>query len=185
LNQGRKNDDLLALQESFSMLARLEEETANRHLTDNWIKILALKAMAYQAAGDTRQAIDALGHALILGECEWYIRTFIDEGAEMRRLIGQVYGSVVSDDYLSRLKSAFHISPGHANVERLPLLDPLSDRELQVLRYLKTHLTTTEIADELIISVHTVRSHIKTIYGKLQVNSRTQAVERAKALGID
>jgi LuxR family maltose regulon positive regulatory protein len=65
-----------------------------------------------------------------------------------------------------------------------PLIEPLSERELEVLRLLTTHLSSTEIADELVISVNTVRSHIKSIYSKLNVHSRMDAVQRAKELEL-
>ena len=119
-----------------------------------------------------------------MGEQERYIRTFVDEGPAMRKLLSQLDICEVSADYLSKIKCAF-ISPNPSGLSVPDLKHPLSDRELQVLQYFKTHLTTTEIADELYLPVHTVRSHVKSIYGKLQVNSQTQAVERAKILGID
>jgi LuxR family maltose regulon positive regulatory protein len=184
LIQGCQNGDQQLLNEALALLARLEQLTEKTQIIDSLIRVLALKAIAYQAIDEHRQAADALGSALILGEQDGYIRTFVDEGPAMRKLLSQLDVSEISADYLSKIKLAF-ISPDLSGLSVPDLKDPLSDRELQVLQYLKTHLTTTEIADELYLSVHTVRSHVKSIYSKLQVNSRTQAVERAQTLGID
>lgn len=185
LIQGQEQNDISQLNESLSLLARLEQVAVNSQMRDRLIKGLALKSLAYQAMEDIDKAADTLREALILGEPEQYIRTFVDEGAGMQMLLNRRAIPEISNGYLSKLRSAFYVGYDAPITGEALLQEPLSEREQQVLRYLKTHLTTVEIASELCISVHTIRSHVKSIYSKLHVQSRTEAVERARDLGID
>jgi len=147
------------------------------------IEILILQAMALQAQGRMDQALTALDRALSLAEPQGYVRMFIDEGAPMGKLLRQAVARGIALDYVSKLLAALE---NETKDERrtTELVEPLSERELEVLRFLTTHLSSTEIAEELFISVNTVRSHMKSIYGKLDVHTRREAVARAQDLGL-
>jgi LuxR family maltose regulon positive regulatory protein len=152
------------------------------------LEMLILQAMAYQARGEADEALTALGRALLFAEPEGYVRTFVDEGAPMGRLLWKAAGCGISSRYASQLLA--ELATEHDDREQkadpLPLWlgEPLSEREMDVLRLLPTHLSTPEMAKELIISVHTVRHHIKSIYRKLDVHTRMDAIGRAKRLGL-
>jgi LuxR family maltose regulon positive regulatory protein len=154
------------------------------------IEILILKAMALQKQGDTLQALAALERALSLAEPGGFMRMFIDGGQPMAQLLHEAAGRGISPEYTSRLLAAFPDSESRPTASAKPqkpesqMVEPLSERELEVLRLLTTHLSSTEIAEELIISVNTVRSHIKHIYSKLNAHGRTDAIQRAKELHL-
>jgi LuxR family maltose regulon positive regulatory protein len=164
------------------------------------IWLLALEALAWQAKGDQERAMSSLKAALHLAEPEGYLKGFVGLGEPMEHLLTALSRalsrdlgrSTVSEEYLHRLLEACHTSYPPAQQSNLELetcahempFESLSDRELQVLRLLNTHLTSTEIAEELYLSVNTVRSHIKSIYSKLGVHSRAEAVSRAIELDL-
>jgi LuxR family maltose regulon positive regulatory protein len=154
------------------------------------IEILILKAMALQKQGDTLQALAALERALSLAEPGGFMRMFIDGGQPMAQLLHEAAGRGISPEYTSRLLAAFPDSESRPTASAKPqepesqMVEPLSERELEVLRLLTTHLSSTEIAEELIISANTVRSHIKHIYSKLNAHGRTDAIQRAKELHL-
>jgi len=147
------------------------------------IKIFILRALALRAAGDGEEASAALAQALKLAEPGGYVRTFVDEGAPMGKLLRQAIAQGIAVDYVSKLLAALE---NEMKDERrmTELIEPLSERELEVLRFLTTHLSSTEIAEELFISVSTVRSHIKSIYSKLNVHSRKDAIQRTQELEL-
>ncbi len=172
------------------------------------INVLALQAMAVRALGDEPEAIRVLDRALTLAEPEGFVRVFVDEGEPMLSLIAD-FRSLLHNRlstevdarknrllaYTTRLLSAFGIPPAAVRSDQPSLtsqqptvagslIEPLSNREIQVLRLLSAGLSSTEIAEKLIISPHTVRSHMKSIYGKLDIHSRYEAVERARAMGL-
>ena len=171
----------LHLDEALRLLARLLYATESVGWVHDTIKILILQALALQARGDGEGALAALARALTLAEPSGYVRTFIDEGAPMRELLLQAIAADVAASYAGKLLAALE---EETKPSRSPLVEPLSERELEVLRLLTTSLSSTEIAQELFISVNTVRSHIKNIYGKLDVHQRRDAVQRARELGL-
>jgi LuxR family maltose regulon positive regulatory protein len=154
------------------------------------IKILALQALAFQAQCDIDQAMSVLGRALSLAEPEGYVRTFVDEGEPMARLLYKALTCGIAADYARRLLAAFPVvEPEQADLSEAQasssgLVEPLSERELEVLEFLTQGLTNPEIASRLFLSLNTVKAHTRNIYGKLDVHSRTQAVVRARALGV-
>jgi LuxR family maltose regulon positive regulatory protein len=149
------------------------------------IEVLALQALALQGQGDILSAVTALERALSLAEPEGYVRIFVDEGEPMAELLRHAASRGIAPTYVAKLLAAFEVEGLAVSPSNLqPLIEPLSERELEVLRLLTTHLSSTEIADELVISVNTVRSHIKSIYSKLNVHSRMDAVQRAKELEL-
>jgi LuxR family maltose regulon positive regulatory protein len=153
------------------------------------IKGLALQALALHALGSDEQALSVLGRALLLAEPEGYVRTFVDEGPAMADLLRQAARRGITSHYTAKLLAAFPTPElkGKAPIPGLKiedLVEPLSERESEVLRLLATSMPTAEIADSLFISVYTVRSHIKNIYGKLDVHTRMEAAQRAAELGL-
>ena len=172
--------------------------------TGNMVELLTLQALALEAQGESAQAITTFHRTLMLAEPEGYVRIFIDEGTPMRELMRQAAARGIAADYVGKLLAALEketkderrttkplpsslvpsTSSGQALGPSSSLVEPLSERELEVLRLLTTHLSSTEIADELVISANTVRSHIKSIYSKLNVHSRMDAVQRARELEL-
>ena len=145
------------------------------------IQVLILRAMLLQATRDQVSALEALESALSLAEPERYIRTFIGEGPSMERLLSKLAKRSAIRGYVAELLQAF---PSDTANQQSGLVEPLSPREMEVLRLLTTSLSVTDIAGELIISVNTARSHIKNIYSKLGVNRRLDAIEKAKELNL-
>jgi LuxR family maltose regulon positive regulatory protein len=122
-----------------------------------------------------------LKRALILAEPEGFVRVFIDEGEPIAHLLRQFAASGFMPEYVGKLLATFSSSYS-GKVQSLS--DPLSERELEVLRLIIAGLTNREIAGELVVSLGTIKTHINHIYQKLDVNSRTQAVARARELKL-
>jgi LuxR family maltose regulon positive regulatory protein len=153
-------------------------------------EVLALEALALHAQGKVPQALAALERALSLAQPGGFVHIFVQKGAPMARLLRQAASQGIAPGHVSELLAVFDTS-AYRRVEetppyvpRQPLIEPLTEREFEVLRLLPTHLSSTEIAEELLISVHTARFHIKNVYGKLHVHSRGDAVARAQDLGL-
>ena len=143
--------------------------------------------------GDSEQAILALTECLTLAQPEGYVRVFLDEGQPMQMLLAQwlAHASPGSlRDYAIRLLSQFHAEPHvvTAAQEKVSptgdLIEPLSQRELEVLHLIAVGRTNKEIAQQLVVAPGTVKAHTASIYRKLDVANRTEAVARARQLGI-
>ncbi|MBN1978106.1 MAG: hypothetical protein JW918_11985 [Anaerolineae bacterium] len=182
---------LLALEresEAQTLLARLEraarEDGRRRHL----LTIHIQQAVAEHKLGNEAQALEYLGQALRLAAPEDYVRAFLDEGPALTQLLP--HAQYVAPEFVDKVLAACRVSEYGSTGETLPhphtptLIDPLSDRELEVLRLLAADLSAPGIAEELVIAVSTVRSHVKHIYGKLDAHSRYEAVERARELDL-
>jgi LuxR family maltose regulon positive regulatory protein len=151
----------------------------------------AIRARALQAVSATtlQDALPYLADALALAESEGYIRTFVDLGAPMAALLREAAVQGIHADYAQTLLAALGLataSPSRATWPHghQPLIEPLSERELEVLRLLSQRLTYDEIAQALYLSVNTVKTHARNIYGKLSVNRRRDATARARELGL-
>jgi LuxR family maltose regulon positive regulatory protein len=145
------------------------------------LEIQALRALALPVPGE---GLAALRVALGLAEPEGYVRVFVAEGEPMRTRLKLAAARGIAPTYTGRLLAAFAPSEGPATRARQPLVEPLTERELEVLRLLAGELSNAEIGRRLFVSLPTVKSHTRTIYGKLGVHSRAEAVARARALGI-
>ncbi|MBS1674262.1 MAG: helix-turn-helix transcriptional regulator [Actinobacteria bacterium] len=149
------------------------------------MELLVLQALARSAAGREREALDALEEALSLASAEGYVRIFIDEAAPMIRLLTALARRTPTNHDARRLLAVATKKPA-VGVEPTSSLvgSPLTARELEILRLLASDLSGPEMSRHLSVSLNTVRTHIKSIYVKLDVNSRRAAVRRAGELGI-
>ena len=187
------------LDAAHELASRVLASTTAGNRMGRALEAFVLRAQVSQAQGDSQSALADLRRALILGESEEYVRPFVDAGDAVRDLLVQfqralTVKSVISETdpspaYLTHLLAAF---PQTAHSPRLPgspsptpdLPEPLTEREREVLHLMAEGLTYQEAADRLIVSVNTVRYHVKSLYGKLGVEKRIAAIERARALGI-
>lgn len=158
------------------------------------IEILMLQSLSFAVCRKIPDALDRLGDALRLAEAENFIRVFVDEGTPMQELLAQMALSARASAFVFHLLDAFPkpvvpqatraVAPDSPGRSVTGLIEPLSERELEVLRLLKSELSGPEIACTLSIALSTVRTHTKHIYSKLQVNTRRQAVKRADELQL-
>lgn len=172
-----------SIDEAMGLLERLLHAAEEGERMGSVIEILLVQALALQAQGEGAAALTPLARALTLAEPEGYIRIFVDEGPPMATLLRAAAKDGVAPDYVRRLQMALGEPHGETPVNQR-LIEPLSERELDVLRLLATELSGPEIARELIVSLNTMRTHTKNIYSKLGVNNRRSAVRRAEELGL-
>ncbi len=168
------------------VLRQLQERARAVAANGNLIEILALTALNEAASGQDAAAQTALGEALALGEPQGYMRTFVAGGEPMRKLLVAALAQNIAPPYAARLIDALEDELGNAD-QHMPsaaLTEPLTEREMVVLRLLPTALTTAEIADALVVAPSTVRTHIKRIYDKLDVHRRVEAVAAARELDL-
>ena len=177
------------------LLERLLRAAEEGQRTGSVIEILVQQALARQARGDVPAALASLQRALTLAEPEGYVRIFVDEGPPMASLLssflkqgafakqGAAAKQGIAQGYVRRLLAAVNKTEDSTPVTQ-GLIEPLSERELEVLRLLGTDLGGPEIARELVVSLNTVRTHTKNIYAKLGVNNRRAAVRRAQELDL-
>jgi LuxR family maltose regulon positive regulatory protein len=151
--------------------------------TGRVIEILVLRALAHQALGDIPAALASLERAVTLAEPEGHVRVFVDEGPPMTSLLRAAVKRGTGRDYARRLLAAVS-GAEHGSPSQQALIEPLSERELDVLRLLGTELDGPAIARELMVSLNTMRTHTKNIYTKLAVTNRRAAVRRAAELGL-
>ncbi len=159
----------------------LSAERSNR--VGQVIEVLVVQALGFQARREPDKALGALGKALSLAKPEGYVRTFIDEGAPMARLLHLARSRQIETEYVTELLSAIE-GAGATKPPPKPMGDPLTERELEVLELIAAGYPNQKIADKLVISIATVKRHISNIYTKLDVDSRTQAVAVAKELNL-
>jgi LuxR family transcriptional regulator, maltose regulon positive regulatory protein len=178
-------------------MLRKDEEAGRIH---NVISILVLQAKAYAQAKHTTAAMKVLERAVTLAEPAGYVRVFVNEGAPLQALLAKMLSAIEPSQaaYIGKLLAAFpQPLPQVLDVKRVEkvatkaaptsssvLLEPLSGREQEVLELLAAGMANQEIAKRLVVTVGTVKTHIKSIYGKLGVHSRTQAIARARELGL-
>lgn len=172
LHQGRSADARALLD---NLLASAEQSGRRGRV----IEALVLHTLACDALNDEAAALDDLQRVLAIAEPEGYVRIFLDAGARLARLLHRIGGV-----YANRLLEAFPPSVRDRAADLPALPEPLTDRERDVLRLMARGLTYQQIASELVVSINTVRYHIKSLYGKLQVNSRAMALVRARELRL-
>jgi LuxR family transcriptional regulator, maltose regulon positive regulatory protein len=186
---------------AVTLLERLHALAAAQGRVSSVIEVLALRALTLEAVGDDHRALAALAEALKLAAPESYLRVFLDDGAPMASLLGRlattpakaqaVAASLLVRGHLDRLVQAFHrqglavlARPRPGGAVAPGLVEPLTARELQVLRLLADGRSNPAIAAELVISLDTVKRHVSHVLDKLQAANRTQAVSRARDLRL-
>ena len=172
-----------SLHEATRLLDRLLRAADDAARTGSVLEILVLQAIAHQAQGDIPAALASLQRALTLAEPEGYVRIFVDEGQPLASLLRAAAKKGIAPGYVRRLLAAVNKTADAAPVQP-GLIEPLSDRELDVLRLLGTDLNGPDIARELTVSLSTVRTHTNRIYAKLGVNNRRAAVRQAQQLDL-
>jgi len=179
-----------SLREAVRLLQELLTFAGSRHNTYRQIGLLALLALAYQAQGLTDDALRTLEHSVRLGKPDNFIRTYVDMGPDMARLLYQLAESGLEPVYLARVLAAFDESEmddplkSKESVSTTLMVEPLTQRELEILKLLNAGQSNQEIAQALVISPLTVKRHASNIYTKLGVSGRLKAVTKAKAFGI-
>ena len=189
--RGRGHPNASSLSQARILLDRLLEIAVGAGAHGRRIEIQMLIALALHAQGKTKQALSTLGPILAQAEPEGYLRLFADEGEVMAHLLALIATSTTaSPDYLQRIQAAIvpvrHAQP-EASTQPAPLpspFEPLSERERDVLQLVAEGLSNQQIAQHLVLSLHTVKLHVKHILAKLSATNRTQAVARARTLHV-
>jgi LuxR family maltose regulon positive regulatory protein len=179
---------------ALAVLRPLRQKSEAKGWQDERLKVTVLQAVAYHVHDEKDRAAQLLGDALALAEPGGFIRIFVDEGLLMARLLTEAAARGIMPDYSSKLLAVFEAEEQKSNADSYlhpavppgiqPLLEPLTPREREVLHLIAAGHSNPEIAAQLFIAVTTVKTHVKNIYGKLQVNNRFQAVARAKDLNL-
>ena len=182
----------LAQGDTFAALAVLEpwrRQVEAKGWQDEWLKVMVLQSVALQAHGEQDRAVQLLFDALALAEPGGFIRLFVDEGLPMAQLLSKAATQGMMPDYIGKLLAACKAEEQKSeDTSYLPpaqsLLEPLSPRELEVLQLIAQGLSNHEISERLYLALDTVKGHNRKIFGKLQVERRTEAVARARELGL-
>jgi LuxR family maltose regulon positive regulatory protein len=185
-------------EQASAFLERLRQTAEVSGRLADVIEILAVQAIAQRAAQRSDTALSTLKQALVLAEEQGNIRKLVDEGAPMEALLREAHARGIAPDYIARLLAAFPAAQSvehrtqseEATVLRFALersnalVEPLTERELEVLLLVAAGLSDRQIAEQLVVVVGTVKRHLNNLYGKLGVRSRTQALARARDLGL-
>jgi LuxR family maltose regulon positive regulatory protein len=203
LAEYQNNRDEHLILKALRLLERLLKAAEEGKRISSMVRILMIQARVYHMLDSSSRAFEALERALTLAQPEGYFRIFVDEGKPLRALLLDFRRSIEKQprhthdlsEYVDKLLAASArssaVPPGSSipsiekqNSKIQILVEPLSQRELAILRLLQTELSVPEIARELVIAASTVRSHTKSIYSKLGVNNRRAAVKRATELNL-
>ena len=178
--------------QAYYLLERWLEDAEMKERIRSVIAILNLQALALGAAKNIEEALKKIAKALSLAEMEGYIRIFVDEGDAMADLLILAASRAILPDYIRQIIEAFPQERKDLPRQTFDLdqpaailVEPLSPREIEVLGLIGSGASNQTIANELVISVATVKRHISNIYGKLMVNSRTQAIAKAREIGLN
>ncbi|MDQ3706757.1 MAG: LuxR C-terminal-related transcriptional regulator [Chloroflexota bacterium] len=172
-----------SLLDAMALLKRLLKAAEEGGRRGSVIEILVLQALTLQLKGEISAAIAPLQEALTLAEPEGYVRRFVDEGPPMGALLREATKGGPTPNYVRQLLASFGKVEDPVPSAQL-LFEPLSERELEVLRLLRSELSGPEVARELMVSLNTMHTHTKNIYTKLGVNNRRAAVRRAEELHV-
>jgi len=183
IEQEKTRQNNQAIIDALHLLDRLLLMANQSGINGIIIEAAVLQAVAHQARGNTDFALEHLEHALALAESEGYIRVFVDEGEAIQPLLARCLSQGNHVDYVKKLLDRLQPQGTGESPNQL-LIEPLSERELEVLNLMANGHTNQAIADDLFIALSTVKKHINNIYGKLNVPNRTQAINRARDLGI-
>ena len=182
------------LSKAIKVLTHLVADALEKGRMGRVIEMYILQSLAYQGCGESSNALNSLSLALEMAKPEGYMRIFLDEGLPMKEVLQLAADQGIMPSYVSILLKAYdklsfpkiRVGRSLASIPQntFPLVEPLTERECEVLRLLSKGLTNQEIALELVIAVTTAKKHVSNIIGKLGVSNRTQAVSRAKELSL-
>jgi LuxR family maltose regulon positive regulatory protein len=177
------------------LLERLLDDATRKARHASTVEILIVRALAYHAQQDQGEAVESVARAIALAEPEGYIRSFVDEGAAMEVLLRTARSRGIAPRYIDQLLAAIpgavSAAPRDIRSSTLPAsgydeagFEPLSARELEVLDLISRGRSNAEIAQSMVVAVSTVKTHVNSIFAKLQVTSRGEAIERARELRL-
>jgi LuxR family maltose regulon positive regulatory protein len=174
---------------ALAILEPLRQQAEMKGLSRRLLEVMTVQSVALHAHGEKEKAVELLGEVLAQAEPEGSMRVFLDEGAPMAELLSAAAVQGIRPDYVNKLLAAFK---GEMEGERpsasVPgsagLIEPLSQREVEILRLIAQGLSNREIGERLFLALDTVKGHNRKIFDKLQVQSRTEAVARARELGL-
>ena len=174
---------------ALAMVVPLCQQMEARGWADERLKALVLQVVALRVSGEKDRAVAVLRDVLALAEHGGFIRIFVDEGDSMAQMLAEVAARGVMPRYTAELLDAFRSKEGRREDEPTlshdqPLVEPLSQRELEILRLIAQGLSNQEIGERLFLALDTVKGYNRRIYEKLQVERRTEAVARARELGL-
>jgi len=174
---------------ALAVLSPRRQQMEARGWEDERLKVLVLQAVALQAHGEQDQAVQLLSDALAIASPGGFIRLFVDEGLPMVHLLSEAAALGVMPDYTGKLLAVFKAEEQKRadtsyRPPAQPLIEPLSHRELEVLHLIAQGLSNQEICERLYLALDTVKGHNRNIFDKLQVQRRTEAVARARELGL-
>ncbi len=177
---------------ALAVLEPLRQQMEARGWEDERLKVMVLQAVAFHAHGEKEKAVQLLGDALALAEPGGFIRIFVDEGTPMAQLLAEAVTRGIMPDYTGKLLAVFEAeeqksgdkSPLSTAPLAQPLIEPLSQRELEVLQLIAQGLSNREISERLFLALDTVKGHNRKIFDKLQVQRRTEAIARARELDL-
>ena len=175
---------------ALAVLEPVRRQAEAKKWADEQLRVMVLQALAYDAVGKSETGIQILSEALALAVPGGLIRPFIDEGAPMARLLYEALAQGIEPGTVHQLLAAFPTANFEPTLPSTPpavetgFIEPLSEREIEVLQLIAEGLTNQEAANRLYLSLHTVKVHARNIYSKLGVKNRTEAVAKARALGI-
>ena len=165
-------------------MAHLEKMSQAARANEWGYGLVAIRALQATLAENKDDALAYLTEALHLGESSGFIRTFVEAGIKLKQLLRTAVVRGVSPSYVSQIQSAMPEEVAMAGTAPSSLLEPLSERELEVLRLVTAGMSNREIAEELVISTGTAKSHVHHLCGKLGARNRTEAAMMAKELGL-
>jgi LuxR family maltose regulon positive regulatory protein len=174
---------------ALEVLLPFRRQMEAKRWQDERLKAMVLQAVALRAHGEKEEAAQVLSEALAMAEAGGFIRIFIDEGAPMAQLLSEAAAHGIMPEYIAKLLSAFEAEERKSRIKpdlsfAQPLIEPLSQRELEVLQLVAQGLSNREICERLFLALSTVKGHIRGIYCKLQVQRRTEAVARGRELEL-
>jgi LuxR family maltose regulon positive regulatory protein len=175
--------------EALAMLELLRLQVEEKGWQDERLRVMVLQTVAHHSHGEIDEAAQLLGDALAVAEPGGFIRTFVDEGLPMAHLLSEAAARGIMPDYIAKLVAVFEAKEQKSERKSYlptaqPLIEPLSQRELEVLQLIAQGLSNREIGARLYIALDTVKSHNRNIFSKLGVKNRTQAIDKARSLNL-